>query len=67
MLVFRSLEQEECPFKGSSARVAKDERILSAPSGNVTIQTDNRIAHPRPAEERMKVHIPRKDVVVWTM
>jgi len=58
LLVSSSLEQEECPFKGSSARVAKDERIRIARPENATIQARIRIAHLRPAEERMKVDIP---------
>jgi hypothetical protein len=53
MLVFRSLEPEECPTKGSTARVAKDERIpeTALRTENATIQALTAgIAHLRLAE-----------------
>lgn len=55
-LVFRCLEREECPIKGSSARVARDESITDP----AMLQAGYRIviSHLRPAEEGV-VDIPR--------
>lgn len=58
VLVFRSLEQKECPTKGSSARVAKDERIQSHVPWKCYIPGERRIAHLRLAEEVRNVDIP---------
>ena len=52
MLVSRSLEQEECPIKGSSARVARNERIiLMAVAGLLPASSHCAIVHFRLAEE----------------
>ena len=55
---------EECPVKGSSARVAKDERILQTvpPTGNVTNQARTAgIAHLGLAEVGREVDIPQSN------
>lgn len=61
-LVSSSLEHEECPVKGSSARVAKDERIQNCEfcPGNVTDQDNSKIAHLRLAEEGPGSDIPQE-------
>jgi hypothetical protein len=51
MLVSRSLEQEECPIKGSSARVARNERIASGCRRPVTSLKPRAIVHFRLAED----------------
>jgi hypothetical protein len=52
MLVFRSLEQEECPMKGSSARVARNEGIASMiVTGLLPASNHGAILHFRLAED----------------